>query len=226
VRANCGVAEVARRDGKVFVRDTSGHCEGYDEIVFACHADDALRMLSDASAAERKALGSFHYQRNRTVLHKDKSVMPRRRRCWASWVYQSDGKQEEQAIHVSYWMNRLQTIDENYPLFVTLNPACEFSDEDVFDVHEFHHPVFSAETQRAQEAVAAMQGLRNTWFCGAHLGYGFHEDGLVSAMKVAEGLNAPAPWRAQVPVLPVPEGAAGRRTPVLGPRLPEHVLQT
>ena len=120
--------------------------------------------------------------------------MPRRRRCWASWVYTSDGEADHPKITVSYWMNRLQGIDERYPLFVSLNPKCAIDEKLVFDATEFDHPVFDNAAIAAQTKVQALQGARNTWFCGAHLRHGFHEDGLASAVHVARLLGSAIPW--------------------------------
>jgi len=194
IRTNCGVARVVRANGHVEVIDERGDRAVYDDVVFACHADEALRILGDAGAAERRALGAVGYQRNVAVLHRDPSFMPKRKACWASWIYRSDGLGDEPAISVTYWMNNLQGIDETYPLFVTLNPSRQIAPELVFDEHVFAHPVFDFAALEAQAALKEMQGQRHTWFCGAHLGHGFHEDGLVSAMRVAERLGAPAPW--------------------------------
>ncbi len=195
VRSDCGAVRVTRKFGHVEITDTRGETEIYDDVVLACHSDQALALLgSDATAAERNALGAIRYQPNVAVLHKDQSFMPKRKACWASWVYHSDGVGDEPAISVSYWMNSLQGIDERYPLFVTLNPAKPIAPEDVFDVHACAHPVFDFGALAAQQALNAMQGSNNTWFCGAYLGHGFHEDGLVSAMRVAGQLGVSAPW--------------------------------
>jgi len=194
VRLGCGATRVERLARGVRVTDQSGAVEAYDHVVFACHADEALALLADAGDAERSALSAIKYSRNVVVLHKDPRFMPKRRRCWASWNYHSDGKGEESAISLTYWMNLLQSIDEAYPVFVTLNPASEIPDENVFDSHVFHHPIFDTAAMTAQTRLRAMNGQRGTWFCGAHLRHGFHEDGLMSAMDVAEALGAPAPW--------------------------------
>ena len=168
----------------------------------ACHGDEALAALADVDDAERAALSSFRYQKNIAVLHRDTSVMPRRRRCWSSWIYNSDGAAAHPKITVSYWMNRLQDIDENCPLFVSLNPTKAIAPDLVFDRHEFQHPVFDAAAIAAQDQVQALQGARRTWFCGAHLRHGFHEDGLWSAVQVARRLGSVIPWEAQpVPML-------------------------
>ncbi len=196
LRAGCGVASVVRTPRGIRVTGLDGGTNLYDDVVFACHSDEALALLQDVTDAEHNALGAIRYQPNRAVLHKDTSFMPKRKACWASWVYNSDDNGNEPAVSVTYWMNSLQGIDQRYPLFVTLNPAREIASEDVFDACQFAHPVFDFAALSAQRALNEMQGQNNTWFCGAYLGHGFHEDGLVSAMRVAERLGAPAPWTA------------------------------
>jgi predicted NAD/FAD-binding protein len=203
VQTDRGVVRVTRRSGQVEITDTRGETEVYDDVVFACHSDQALELLgSDATSAERRALGAIRYQANVAVLHKDSSFMPKHKACWASWVYHSDGVGDEPAISVSYWMNSLQCIDERYPLFVTLNPAKPIAPENVFDVHECAHPVFDFGALAAQKVLHAMQGTHGTYFCGAYLGHGFHEDGLVSAMRVAEQLGVRAPWQEDLGAAP------------------------
>ncbi|HMH64112.1 MAG TPA: FAD-dependent oxidoreductase [Rhizomicrobium sp.] len=194
VRTNCGVVAVTRQDGKVQIKDSSGAVGSYDQVVMASHGDESLALLKDADREEQAALGAFRYQKNRAVLHRDQSLMPRRRRCWASWVYTSDGDILHPEIAVTYWMNSLQGIDERYPLFVSLNPKRAIPDALVFDQTEFDHPVFDPAALAAQGRIAALQGRRGTWFAGAHLGHGFHEDGLSSAVRVARGLGSAIPW--------------------------------
>jgi uncharacterized protein len=190
IRTNCAATNVRRTEGGVVVRDRSGGIEHFDQVVLASHADETLTILGDATAVEHAALRAIPYQRNRAFLHKDPQFMPKRRRCWASWVYHSDGKGDEQAVAVSYWMNRLQSIDARYPLFVTLNPRHHIPDEHIFDEHEFMHPVFGRDAITAQAQIKKLQGSQNTWFCGAWLGHGFHEDGLASGINVAKAINA------------------------------------
>jgi predicted NAD/FAD-binding protein len=219
IRTNCAVSRVTRKDNTVEIVDQYGHCEKFDEVVFASHSDETLKTLTDATAAEREALGAIGYQRNRVILHKDPQFMPKQKRCWASWVYHSDGTGDEAAITVSYWMNRLQSIDQRYPLFVTLNPAREIPQEHIFDEHEFHHPVFDRAALVAQEQLKLMQGRNRTWFCGAYLGHGFHEDGMVSAINVAEQLGTTVPWHTQsvVALARRKRGAAAVLSPVAQP---------
>lgn len=200
IRTGCGAAEIRRVKPGVIVRDDRGQCETFDHVVLASHADQSLKLLGDATNAERATLGAFGYQNNTVVLHKDRQFMPRRRRCWASWVYHSDGMGDEAAITVTYWMNRLQSIDARYPLFVTLNPAREIPAEHIFDRHEFAHPVFDREAIAAQQHLMTIQGIDNTWFCGAYTGYGFHEDGFVSGMVAASALDRAAGRGARMPI--------------------------
>jgi predicted NAD/FAD-binding protein len=199
VRTGCAAVSVRREHGAAVVRDSGGHAQAYDHVVLACHGDQALALLGDADDRERAVLSAFRYQKNIAVLHRDARVMPRRRRCWASWVYSSDGAPEHPEITVHYWMNQLQGIDPACPLFVSLNPAVDIPDALVFDRCSFDHPVFDTAAIAAQPQVRAMQGLRNIWYCGAHLGHGFHEDGLASAVDVARRLGCTTPWPVQGP---------------------------
>jgi predicted NAD/FAD-binding protein len=213
IRRSCAVRTVARDNGGVKVEDCDGNVERFDEVVFACHPDETLAMLTDVSDSEREALGAIVYQRNVTVLHRDPSFMPKRRVCWASWIYQSDRQEDTGNRSVTYWMNSLQGIDKRNPVFVTLNPYRPILPELVFDEHVFMHPVFDFAALKAQDTLKSMQGQRNTWFCGAYLGHGFHEDGLVSAMRVAEALGVPPPWSSAVAV-GVRSSHAPRKSPL------------
>lgn len=168
-----------------------GDAQAYDEVVIAAHADEALAMLDAPTEAERAVLGAFRYQKNMAYLHRDTSIMPRRSSCWASWNYQADGKE---GVAVTYWMNRLQNIDERYPLFVTLNPAQPIAQDKLFNAHAFTHPVFTNEAVAAQARIPEIQGKRGLWFCGAYQRNGFHEDGLWSAVRVAQMMGVGVPW--------------------------------
>ncbi len=196
VHSSCGVTKVQRTASGVLITDVSGAEHIHDHVVFACHSDQALGLLADAGDAEASALGAVKYQPNVAILHKDVQFMPKRRRCWASWNYHADGEGDETAISLTYWMNNLQNIDPAYPLFVTLNPTRAVDKAHVFDTHLFHHPVFDTAAIAAQKRLMHMQGQRNTWFCGAYMGHGFHEDGVVSAMAVAQRLGVLIPWHA------------------------------
>ncbi|MFM9889833.1 MAG: NAD(P)/FAD-dependent oxidoreductase [Rickettsiales bacterium] len=195
IRVNCGAVSIRRVGERVEVTDTTGACETYDRVVLACHGDQALALLTDASDDERRILGHFKTQNNMAYLHGDVTQMPVRRRCWASWVYQAKGAVGQEAnLGVTYWMNNLQGLDAAVPLFVTLNPTHPIAQDKIYDQHAFAHPIFTREAIAAQGEIERLQGQRNTWFCGAWQRYGFHEDGLGSAVKVAQQMGAPIPW--------------------------------
>lgn len=194
ILTSCAAVDIKRADGKVSVTDINGKTREFDHVVLACHGDQALKML-DATPLEKSVLSPFRYSVNHAVLHKDASIMPRRRRCWASWVYHCENENHSAAIPITYWMNLLQNIDPAFPIFVTLNPHRPIAREHIFDEHVFEHPVYSPESVAAQKRLPEIQGGRNTWFCGAHWRNGFHEDGLASAVAVAEALGAEIPWQ-------------------------------
>ncbi|MGB3313491.1 MAG: FAD-dependent oxidoreductase [Albidovulum sp.] len=186
IRTGQPVTDVGRFSFGVKVQAASGEAEDFDEVIFACHTDQALTILGTAAtAAESAALGSIRYQPNWAVLHRDPNQMPKRRASWSSWVYRSQGGN----VGVTYWMNRLQNIPDNDPLFVTLNPSCDIPQKHIYDEVEFSHPVFDRAALRAQERIRAMQGENHTWFVGAYNRNGFHEDGIASAMRIVRMIN-------------------------------------
>jgi predicted NAD/FAD-binding protein len=194
VRLATPVAAVRRGLQSVEIRDTRGAVETFDDVVIASHADQALALLGDASAEERRLLGAFRYSRNVTILHSDASLMPRRRAVWSSWNYIGGHDDSENCPSVTYWMNSLQNIPQSTPLFVTLNPPREPRDELHREIYE--HPLFDAAAIAAQRQLWSLQGRRNTWFAGAYFGAGFHEDGLQAGLAVAEALGGGRrPWR-------------------------------
>lgn len=164
--------------------------ERFDQVVLACHTDQALRLLDQPGPAERRLLGAIRFRPNRAVLHADPARMPRRRACWSSWNALAGAGQR--AAGVTYWMNRLQALPEDDPLFVTLNPGTPIPEARVYDETVFRHPVLDLAALRAQRDLAAIQGENRTWFAGAWLRNGFHEDGIASALRVARGLGVPA----------------------------------
>lgn len=185
IRLNAPVRSMTR-DAEGVVLDAQGHARRFDEVVLACHADQALAILGAAAdPVERAHLGAIRYQTNTAVLHRDPAQMPRRRACWSSWAYRS----QDGAIGVTYWMNRLQNIPETDPLFVTLNPASDIPDAMVYDRKAFAHPVFDGPALKAQAGLRAVQGKNRTWFAGAWNRHGFHEDGIASALRVTRQIN-------------------------------------
>jgi len=194
VRADCAVHAI-HRDTAGVTLETADGARRHDRVVVATHADQALALLADPTADERATLGAFGYRRNRAVLHSDAALMPRRRRVWASWNYAAHERAGGLAPSVTYWMNRLQHLPEDKPLFVTLNPLREPDPAKVHWQGEYDHPVFDAAAGAAQARLWDLQGRRHTWFCGAHFGAGFHEDGLQAGLAVAEALGGVRrPW--------------------------------
>jgi uncharacterized protein len=185
-----------RRDGDgVDIVDARGGRRRFDDVVIATHADRALALLTDPSEEERRLLGAFRYSANEAVLHSDRDLMPRRRAAWASWNYLSDVREGDRALSVTYWMNRLQPLGDASDLFVTLNPLREPDPARVHARIAYDHPLFDAATGRAQTELWSLQGVNRTWFCGAHFGAGFHEDGLQAGLAVAEDLGGlRRPW--------------------------------
>jgi predicted NAD/FAD-binding protein len=182
----CPVRNITRDEFAVTVAAGNGPVETFDELILACHSDQALAILGpEATPQEAGALGSIRYQPNKAVLHCDPRQMPKRRDCWSSWAYRS----QDGDIGVTYWMNKLQAIPESDPLFVTLNPTTEISAQSIYDSVEYAHPVFDKAALKAQRDIRQMQGQNRTWFAGAWNRHGFHEDGIASAMRIVRTLN-------------------------------------
>jgi len=195
IRLDTAVIGVQRTEHGPVVTDARGHSERYDHVVMASHADQTLDMLADASVSERALLGAFRYSRNLAVLHTDASFMPRRRAVWASWNYLGSRNAMRDGVCVTYWMNRLQNLATDTPIFVTLNPPRPPRSGTLLHSEVYDHPIFDAKAISAQQRLWLLQGERNTWFCGAHFGAGFHEDGLQAGLAVAEQLGGVRrPW--------------------------------
>lgn len=189
IRAGHPVQTVHRDGTGATVHAANAPETRFDQVIFACHSDDALRLLERPTADERAALSNLTYQDNHMILHRDTGQMPRRRAVWSSWNYQADSRLAQDRIGVTYWMNRLQNIPETDPLFVTLNPARPIDERLIYDQATFRHPVFDHTALRAQRALTGLQGQNNTWFAGAYTRYGFHEDGFLSAVNIARALD-------------------------------------
>lgn len=188
IRLAAPVAGVRRPSLGAEVRLAGGVWERFDEVIMATHSDVSLALLADPTAAETAALSRIRYQPNRAVLHADASVMPRRKSAWASWVYSESKGQRQDRIDLTYWMNSLQPIPKDDPLFVTLNGTRPLNPALIHDEVTFHHPVYDLAALQGQAMVQALNGANATWFCGAWMKNGFHEDGLASAVDVAEAL--------------------------------------
>lgn len=193
VKLNCAVKKVSVSEQSVSVEDENGGKEAFDHVVFSSHADETLRMIDEPTAEENNILGSFQYEKNKVFVHCDDSFMPRNKKCWASWSYLHN--RNKKSVSLSYWMNHLQNLTVPYPILVTLNPSQKPRSDQIFDEHEFTHPLFDQRAIDTQSQLKKIQGKRRLWFCGAYQRYGFHEDGLQSAVSVAKGLGATIPWQ-------------------------------
>ncbi|MGD2064478.1 MAG: FAD-dependent oxidoreductase, partial [Nitrospirota bacterium] len=189
------VSRVVRGAAGVTVHYASGGRERYDQVVLACHADEALALIDRPTREEWQLLGAFRYQANRALLHRDPRLMPRCRRAWSSWNYLSTTAAEDPGrMSVTYWMNRLQGLPCEEPVFVSLNPLTEPRADRVVREMEYHHPLFDRRALEAQRRLPSIAGRNGVWFCGSYHGYGFHEDALRSAVEVAVRLGATLPW--------------------------------
>lgn len=176
---------IERYADRVELHLKEGESERFDHVVIACHSDQALRMLAEPSKLEHELLGAFPYQANETVLHTDESLLPKRRRAWGSWNYRIRSDDSD-AVAITYHMNMLQSISSKTPYCVTLNESERINPDKVLKRFLYHHPIFTLEREAAQERHAEVIGSNRTSFCGAYWGYGFHEDGVRSAVRVAE----------------------------------------
>lgn len=189
-RLSTPVRRVVRSAQGVLVT-TDSATERFDHVVMATHSDQSLALLADPNRAERELLGAIRYQSNRAVLHTDISVLPQKRAAWAAWNYESAGTgQAGNGVCLHYLLNKLQPLPWQQPVIVSLNPLREIDRSHVMAEYDYAHPIFDREALRAQSEITTLQGQRNTWFAGAWMGYGFHEDGLKAGLAAAAGLRA------------------------------------
>lgn len=200
VRLATPVQSVQRLGDSVAVQSSRG-TEHFDRVIFACHTDQALAILQDADAAEKKLLSAIRYQANTAWLHTDASLMPQRKRTWSAWNYYSTSNENpeqtnstQEPVAVTYWLNRLQKLPFQSNVFLTLNPPAPPAADTVLRKFSYAHPLLDAAAYRAQKELPLVQGQNRVYFCGAWAGYGFHEDGLKAGMKVAQLLGARIPW--------------------------------
>ncbi|MEL6452270.1 MAG: FAD-dependent oxidoreductase [Pseudomonadota bacterium] len=189
IRLGAPVQSVRRVPGGAEVKAWGGAWERFDEVVFATHSDDSLALLADPTEAERATLGAVKYQPNNIVLHRDAAIMPQHRQTWSSWVYTEDKNAQSDRIDLTYWINSLQPVPMDDMHFVTLNTKRTIREDMIYDQTVLRHPVYDLAALAAQDAVRAMNGARNTWFCGAWMRHGFHEDGLTAGLDVARAIQ-------------------------------------
>ncbi|KUJ84578.1 FAD-dependent oxidoreductase [Microbulbifer flavimaris] len=188
VRLSTPVKSVIRTAEGVELHTDSGERLQFDAVVFACHSDQALACLSDASEQERSILGAIPYAGNSVVLHTDTRLLPSRQRCWASWNYRLQESGDQLPV-LTYNMNILQRLESEKTYCVTLNADDAIDPEKVIGRYEYAHPQFSVPGMRAQQEWEKVNGVNNTWYCGAYWANGFHEDGVKSALRVCEALG-------------------------------------
>lgn len=188
-RLETAVQHVSRHADGVDLGLADGSCRSFDKVVLACHADEALRLLADPGSEEQRALSAFTYTMNEAVLHTDASMLPERPAARASWNYATDDcRRHGAALGMTYHLNRLQALDEPADYCVSLNTT-GVRPESIIRTMSYDHPSYTFETLAAQQVLLRLNGERHTYFAGAHLGYGFHEDGLQSGARVAELLG-------------------------------------
>jgi len=190
VRLNCPVHAVTRQAGGVVVTSCDGQPH-YDEVIFACHSDQALKLLADPTPAERQVLGAIPYQHNDVVLHTDARLLPRRRKAWAAWNAYVPADPSA-PCSVSYCMNLLQGLSSRLPFIVTLNRSEAIDPAHVLARMRYHHPVYTLESVAAQTRRDEISGPHRCWYAGAYWGWGFHEDGVASALDVVRGIQSRA----------------------------------
>ena len=175
---------INRDKEKVFVQNNNKTCQ-YDAVIFACHANQIQEMLVDMSPEEEKILSMFEYTRNNVFLHFDSSLMPNEKSLWSSWNSFKSNKYD----YLSYWMNNLQKLDSERDIFVTLGNCPDIDEDKVIKKIKYEHPLYSEKTIKGQKLIRSIQGNNKTYFTGAHLGYGFHEDGIKSSLEVVRIIN-------------------------------------
>ena len=181
---------ISREPSTIHITLADGSRQQFDYVVIASHADQTLRLLTDADDVERKLLGTWSYSKNRAVLHTDSSVVHGPRQLWASWNYLRRQDSPHAPVTISYYMNRLQGLTTHHDYFVTLNPSSPISSSSIVYETDYEHPLYTPAAVAGQRLLRMRNGELRTFFCGAYLGYGFHEDGVCSALQTARAMEA------------------------------------
>ncbi len=195
IKLDSQIEKVVRGDNCIEIHHKNKIVDKFDHVILATHSDTSLKLLESPSKLEQEILGNINYQKNLMVLHSDVDFMPRRKNAWSSWVYLSNSNNSEKQVSLSYWMNNLQRLHTSTPIIVTLNPATKPNESLIYDVYEFEHPVFNQKAIDAQKNIYKIQGKSRIWYCGAWQRYGFHEDGLLSAVNIAKKFDVDIPWQ-------------------------------
>lgn len=190
-KLNTPILSVENKDDKVIVTTNEG-TEEFDFVIFASHADESIKLIKNPPLELKNIIGSFPYEKNVAYVHSDESFLPKRKKLWSSWNYVNSKK--DSAVTVNYLINKLQPLDTEVPIIVTLNPHRPIDPNKTYRVIEYAHPLFDSKAIHAQNQIASIQGKNNMFFIGAWSGYGFHEDGLKSAVRLAKTLNLKIPW--------------------------------
>jgi uncharacterized protein len=202
IRLNANIQSVTR-DANICTITSERGAEAFDHVVFACHTDQTLAMLKDASADERSVLSAVTYMPNTAVLHTDARLLPKRKKAWAAWNYQArfnnSAAANDSPVSLTYLLNKLQPVPFQSPVMVTMNPLQEIDASKIIKTISYEHPLFLPESVPAKKALRRLQGTQRTWFAGAWTRYGFHEDGLMSGIAVAKALGATVPWQTNTP---------------------------
>lgn len=189
------MAKIVSRTDKISITDNQNNINEFDKVVFACHSNEVLELLDNPNQNEKELISAIKYQSNSVILHTDNAIMPKRKTAWSSWNYLSaETKDQRNVVSLSYWMNNLQPLNTDTDYFVTVNPDQKPDQKKIINEHVFEHPVFDKKAIQAQQQIDKIQGVNNTYFCGAYLRYGFHEDGILSAVNVASKLGVDTPW--------------------------------
>lgn len=190
LRIGAPARSIRRDDAGVVLSSQGAVPERYDAVIIATHADEALALLEDPSDEERSALGSWGYSKNRTVLHTDTAILGPKRRLWAAWNYRRRrDSRADSPVAITYYMNKLQRLKAKRDYFVTLNCGDDIDPKSVLYEVEYTHPIYTPKSPQSQRAIRALNGTRNTYFCGAYMRYGFHEDGVLSALDVTRQMG-------------------------------------
>ena len=193
VHLGTSIKNIQRQRDGIQIKTAQGKVHIFDQVVIATHPDEALKLLEEPSEDEKNILGSFEYLSNKVVLHTDTNAMPKNRKCWSSWVYVQDAHSGKSSV--TYWLNSLQNVDPDYPLFISINPCQDLEPSKILQTFDYAHPLYDMAALKAQESLGDLQGKNSTWYCGAYHGYGFHEDGLKAGLQIANLLGVSAPWQ-------------------------------